>query len=53
MGTEDTKTHAALKRPRRQNPRSFTPADELNLTVPLIDQGVDALSAVTVGSWFS
>ncbi|KAJ4181992.1 hypothetical protein NW755_010680 [Fusarium falciforme] len=31
----------------------LTPADELSLTVPLIDQGVDSLSAVTVGSWFS
>lgn len=31
----------------------LTAADELNLTVPLIDQGVDSLSAVTVGSWFS
>jgi hybrid polyketide synthase/nonribosomal peptide synthetase ACE1 len=31
----------------------LTPADELNLTVPLIDQGVDSLSAVTVGAWFS
>ncbi|EAW13520.1 putative polyketide synthase [Aspergillus clavatus NRRL 1] len=31
----------------------LTPADELNLTVPLIDQGVDSLSAVTVGSWFT
>lgn len=27
--------------------------DELNLTTPLIDQGVDSLSAVTVSSWFS
>lgn len=31
----------------------LTTADELNLTKPLIDQGVDSLSAVTVGSWFS
>jgi hypothetical protein len=31
----------------------LTPADELNLTVPLIDQGADSLSAVTVGSWFT
>lgn len=31
----------------------MTPADELNLATPLIDQGVDSLSAVTVGSWFS
>lgn len=31
----------------------LTTADELNLTSPLIDQGVDSLSAVTVGSWFS
>ncbi|RAH47735.1 putative polyketide synthase [Aspergillus brunneoviolaceus CBS 621.78] len=31
----------------------LTAADELNLTVPLIDQGVDSLSAVTVGSWFT
>lgn len=31
----------------------LTPADELNLTTPLIDQGVDSLSAGTVGSWFS
>ncbi|OAP54232.1 hypothetical protein AYL99_11333 [Fonsecaea erecta] len=28
-------------------------ADELNLTAPLIDQGVDSLSAVTVASWFA
>ncbi|KIW95724.1 uncharacterized protein Z519_04309 [Cladophialophora bantiana CBS 173.52] len=27
--------------------------DELNLTAPLIDQGVDSLSAVTVASWFA
>ncbi|EXJ69156.1 uncharacterized protein A1O5_08091 [Cladophialophora psammophila CBS 110553] len=27
--------------------------DELNLTAPLIDQGVDSLSAVTVASWFT
>lgn len=31
----------------------FGPGDELNLTAPLIDQGVDSLSAVTVVSWFS
>lgn len=31
----------------------FSAADELNLTAPLIDQGVDSLSAVTVASWFS
>jgi acyl carrier protein len=31
----------------------LTPADELNLITPLIDQGVDSLSAVTVASWFS
>ncbi|XP_044718107.1 polyketide synthase dehydratase domain-containing protein [Hirsutella rhossiliensis] len=28
-------------------------ADELNLITPLIDLGVDSLSAVTIGSWFS
>ncbi|PYI28872.1 hypothetical protein BP00DRAFT_323488, partial [Aspergillus indologenus CBS 114.80] len=31
----------------------LTAADELNLTVPLIDQGVNLLSAVTAGSWFT
>lgn len=31
----------------------FTSADELHLTSPLIDLGVDSLSAVTVSSWFS
>lgn len=31
----------------------LTAADELNLTTPLIDQGVDSLSAVTVSSWFN
>ena len=31
----------------------FAAGDELNLTAPLIDQGVDSLSAVTVVSWFS
>lgn len=31
----------------------LTGADELSLTTPLIDQGVDSLSAVTVGSWFT
>ncbi|PYI24781.1 KR-domain-containing protein [Aspergillus japonicus CBS 114.51] len=31
----------------------LTAADEPNLTVPLIDQGVDSLSAFTVGSWFT
>ncbi|KXH44578.1 beta-ketoacyl synthase domain-containing protein [Colletotrichum nymphaeae SA-01] len=30
------------------------PADEkVNATTPLIDQGVDSLGAITVGSWFS
>ncbi|KAK7704174.1 hypothetical protein SLS64_008732 [Diaporthe eres] len=30
------------------------PADEkVNATAPLIDQGVDSLGAITVGSWFS
>ncbi|KAI9163194.1 Lovastatin nonaketide synthase mokA [Paramyrothecium foliicola] len=30
------------------------PADEeVNVTAPLIDQGVDSLGAITVGSWFS
>lgn len=31
----------------------LTPADELNLTTPLTDQGVDSLSAAAIGSWFS
>ncbi|KAI9163910.1 putative polyketide synthase [Paramyrothecium foliicola] len=31
----------------------LTNADELNLATPLIDQGVDSLSAVTIASWFS
>ncbi len=31
----------------------LAPTGELNLTIPLIDQGVDSLSAVTVSSWFS
>lgn len=31
----------------------LTTSDEINLAMPLIDQGVDSLSAVTVGSWFS
>lgn len=31
----------------------FAAADELNPTAPLIDQGVDSLSAVTVASWFA
>ncbi|KAH8896398.1 putative polyketide synthase [Thozetella sp. PMI_491] len=31
----------------------FSAGDELNLITPLIDQGVDSLSAVTVASWFS
>ncbi|POS76977.1 polyketide synthase [Diaporthe helianthi] len=31
----------------------LTAADELNLATPLIDQGVDSLSAVTVSSWFN
>lgn len=31
----------------------LTAADELNVLSPLIDQGVDSLSAVTIGSWFS
>lgn len=31
----------------------LTAADELSLTNPLIDQGIDSLSAVTVASWFS
>lgn len=31
----------------------LTAADELSLTTPLIDQGIDSLSAVTVASWFS
>jgi hypothetical protein len=31
----------------------FAATDELNLTAPLIDQGVDSLSAVTVASWFA
>ncbi|OBT71831.1 Hybrid PKS-NRPS [Pseudogymnoascus sp. 05NY08] len=28
-------------------------SDDLNLTSPLVDQGVDSLSAVTIGTWFS
>jgi hybrid polyketide synthase/nonribosomal peptide synthetase ACE1 len=31
----------------------LTAADELALAVPLIDQGVDSLSAVTISSWFT
>ncbi|ETS80412.1 hypothetical protein PFICI_07941 [Pestalotiopsis fici W106-1] len=31
----------------------LTEADDLSLTTPLIDQGIDSLSAVTVASWFS
>jgi acyl carrier protein len=31
----------------------LTVADELALAVPLIDQGVDSLSAVTISSWFT
>lgn len=31
----------------------LTSADQLSLTTPLIDQGVDSLSAVTVSSWFT
>jgi acyl carrier protein len=31
----------------------LTAADELALAVPLIDQAVDSLSAVTISSWFT
>ncbi|KAI1374307.1 putative polyketide synthase [Hypoxylon crocopeplum] len=31
----------------------LAPTDDINLTTPLIDQGVDSLSAVTISSWFS